>query len=102
MQGGHTIEFSRSAQNRVASAALLVTAVLSMFVFGVLAFTAFAQTRPRFDGLTVESLNVVEKNGQLRAVIANTDRMPDPTGALTGCFTNRQETIRRSTCLLRD
>jgi len=53
-----------------------------MFVFGVLAFTAFAETRPRFDGLNVESINVVEKNGQLRAVIANTDRMPDPTGAL--------------------
>src|SRR6266481_738567 len=53
-------------------------AVLSMLVFGVLAFTAFAQTKQKFDEITVERLNVVEKNGQLVAVIANTDRMPDP------------------------
>ena len=52
--------------------------VLSLLVLGVLAFTAFAQTRQKFDELTVERLNVVEKNGQLVAVIANTDRMPDP------------------------
>src|SRR5216684_8683440 len=53
-------------------------AVLSLLVLGVLAFTAFAQTRQKFDERTVERLNVVEKNGQLVAVIANTDRMPDP------------------------
>ena len=53
-------------------------AVLSLPVLGVLAFTAFAQTRQKFDEITVERLNVVEKNGQLVAVIANTDRMPDP------------------------
>src|SRR3984893_18287301 len=54
-------------------------AVLSLLVLGVLAFTAFAQTRQKDDELTVERLNVGEKNGQLVAVIANTDRMPDPT-----------------------
>ena len=53
-------------------------AILSLLVLGVLAFTAFAQTRQKFDEITVERLNVVEKNGQLVAVIANTDRMPDP------------------------
>src|ERR1700674_3361440 len=53
-------------------------AVLSLLVLGVLAFSAFAQTRQKFDEITVERLNVVEKNGQLRAVIANSDRMPDP------------------------
>ena len=53
-------------------------AVLSLLVLGVLAFSAFAQTRQKFDEITVERLNVVEKNGQLIAVIANTDRMPDP------------------------
>ncbi len=52
--------------------------VLSLLVLGVLAFTAFAQTRQKFDEITVERLNVVEKNGQLVAVIANSDRMPDP------------------------
>src|SRR5260370_14237160 len=51
---------------------------LSMLVLGVLAFTAFAQTKQKYDELTVERLNVVEKNGQLVAVIANMDRMPDP------------------------
>ena len=53
-------------------------ALLSLLVLGVLAFTAFAQTKQKYDELTVERLNVVEKNGQLVAVIANTDRMPDP------------------------
>jgi hypothetical protein len=53
-------------------------AVLSLLVVGVLAFTAFAQTKQKYDELTVERLNVVEKDGQLVAVIANTDRMPDP------------------------
>ena len=53
-------------------------AVLSLLVVGVLAFGGFAQTKQRFDGLTVERLNLVEKNGQLVAVLANRDRMPDP------------------------
>lgn len=57
---------------------LEVYAVVSLLVLGVLAFTGFAQTKQKFDELTVERLNVVEKNGQLRVVIANTDRMPDP------------------------
>jgi hypothetical protein len=53
-------------------------AVLSLLVLGVLAFTAFTQTKQKFDEISVERLNVVEKNGQLVAVIANSDRMPDP------------------------
>ena len=53
-------------------------AVVSLLIFGVLAVSAFVQTKPKFDEISVERLNVVEKNGQLRAVIANTDRMPDP------------------------
>src|SRR2546427_5287738 len=53
-------------------------AVVSLLAFGVLAFSAFTQTRQKMDELTVERLNVVERNGQLVAVIANTDRMPDP------------------------
>src|SRR6266849_3247591 len=54
-------------------------ALLSLLVLGVLAFTAFTQKGRKIDELTVQRLNVVEKNGQLVAVIANTDRMPDPT-----------------------
>src|SRR5258708_35649528 len=53
-------------------------AVVSLLAFGVLAFSAFTQTKQKMDELTVERLNVVERNGQLVAVIANTDRMPDP------------------------
>src|SRR5882762_6255352 len=53
-------------------------AVVSLLAFGVLAFSAFTQTKQKYDELSVERLNVVEKNGQLVAVIANTDRMPDP------------------------
>lgn len=53
-------------------------AVVSLLVFSVLAFSAFTQTKQKFDEISVERLNVVEKNGQLVAVIANTDRMPDP------------------------
>ncbi|HEY2972045.1 MAG TPA: hypothetical protein VGJ48_05995 [Pyrinomonadaceae bacterium] len=54
-------------------------AVVSLLTFGVLAVSAFVQTKQKYDEISVERLNVVEKNGQLRAVIANTDRMPDAT-----------------------
>jgi len=54
-------------------------AVASLIAFGMLAFSAFTQAKQKIDELTVERLNVVERNGQLVAVIANTDRMPDPT-----------------------
>ena len=53
-------------------------ALVSTLVFGVLALSAFTQTKQKFDELSVERVNVVEKNGQLVAVIANSDRMPDP------------------------
>jgi len=53
-------------------------ALASTLVFGVLALSAFTQTKQKFDELSVERVNVVEKNGQLVAVIANSDRMPDP------------------------
>lgn len=53
-------------------------AFVSLLASGVLALSAFTQTKQKFDEITVERLNVVEKNGQLVAVIANTDRIPDP------------------------
>ena len=53
-------------------------AVVSFVAFGVLAVSAFTETKQKFDELTVERLNVAEKNGQLVAVLANRDRMPDP------------------------
>ena len=57
---------------------LEVCAVVSLLSFGVLVFGAFTQGKQKFDEISVERLNVVEKNGQLRAVIANTEHMPDP------------------------
>ena len=53
-------------------------AVVSLIVFGVLAFPAFTGSREKFTEIDVERLNVREKNGQLLMVVANSDRMPDP------------------------
>lgn len=53
-------------------------AAASLAIFSVSALSAFKQAGRTFDEISVERLNVVEKNGRLRAVIANTDRMPDP------------------------
>jgi hypothetical protein len=53
-------------------------AIVSLLVFGALAVSALRQTKQSFDEISVGRLNVVEKDGQLRAVIANSDRMPDP------------------------
>ena len=53
-------------------------AVVSLLALATFAFSAFTQTKQKIAELSVERLNVVEKNGQLIAVIANRDRMPDP------------------------
>src|SRR5260370_13831016 len=53
-------------------------AIVSALAFGVMALCSFSQTKRKFDEISVERVNVVDKNGQLRAVIANSDRMPDP------------------------
>jgi hypothetical protein len=52
--------------------------VVSLIIFGVLAFSAFTQAKEKFSEITVERLNIADKNGQLRMVMANTERMPDP------------------------
>lgn len=44
-----------------------------------LGLTAFRQSRsPHFDEITVERINVVEKDGTLRLTISNHGRLPDP------------------------
>lgn len=53
-------------------------AVISLLVFGVMAFSAFTRTREKFIELDVERLNIREKNGQLVMVAANSSRIPDP------------------------
>ena len=57
---------------------LEIYAVVSLIIFGVLAFSAFTKSREKFTEIDVERLNVREKNGQLLMVVANSDRMPDP------------------------
>ncbi len=53
-------------------------AVVSLTALGLMGLSAFTQSRHKYDELSVERLNIVEKNGQLRAVLANSDRMPNP------------------------
>ncbi len=53
-------------------------AALSSTVALVLIFTGFNEPRHNFQELNVERLNVVDRDGRLRVVIANADRMPDP------------------------
>jgi hypothetical protein len=53
-------------------------AILATTAMAAFAISGFAQGGTRFDEIDVERLNVVEPNGQLRAVIANSARMPDP------------------------
>lgn len=57
---------------------LEIYAAISLLIFGVLAFSAFTQSKKKFAEIDVERLNVREKNGQLVMVVANKDRMPDP------------------------
>lgn len=57
---------------------LEIYAIVSLIIFGVLAFSAFTKSREKFTEIDVERLNVREKNGQLLMVVANSDRMPDP------------------------
>lgn len=57
---------------------LEIYAVVSVAIFGVLAFSAFTRGKEKFGEIDVERLNVREKNGQLVMVVANRERMPDP------------------------
>jgi hypothetical protein len=57
---------------------LEIYAVVSLLIFGVLAFSAFTKSKEKFVEIDVERLNVREKNGQLLMVVASKERMPDP------------------------
>ena len=65
-----------SVQRRVRL--LEIYSVVSLMGIAVFVLSGFIQSKQKIDELTVERLNVVEKNGQLVAVMANRDRMPDP------------------------
>src|SRR5262245_12033271 len=57
---------------------LEIYAVVSVIGIAVFVLSGFIQAKQKLDELTVERLNLVEKNGQLIAVMANQDRLPDP------------------------
>ncbi|MBX7169713.1 MAG: hypothetical protein K1X72_02075 [Pyrinomonadaceae bacterium] len=57
---------------------LEIYAVVSLLIFGVLAFSAWTRSREKFTEIDVERLNVRQKDGKLLMVIANNERMPDP------------------------
>lgn len=66
----------RSIQERLRF--LEVYAAIATLILGVLIVVGFAKPKQTFEEIDVERLNVVDKDGQLRLVIANSDRMPDP------------------------
>jgi hypothetical protein len=57
---------------------LEVWAFVSIAVIGVLLVTGANQTKTRFAEIDVERINVVERDGRILMMAANTDRMPDP------------------------
>jgi hypothetical protein len=48
--------------------------VVLLLAFGVLAFSAFMQTKQKFDEITVERLNLVEKNGLIFGAVKGGDK----------------------------
>lgn len=66
----------RSVEQRVR--VLEVYAAAVTLILAALVLAAFVRSKQTLKEITVERLNVVDKNGQLRVVIANSDRMPDP------------------------
>ena len=55
-------------------------ALIATLLFGCFFFTAARQTvqRTKFEVIDVERINIVEKDGKLRLVVANRDRSPGP------------------------
>jgi hypothetical protein len=53
-------------------AAAMTLVLAGLFLAGI------AAPKQKFDEIDVERINVVDKSGQLRLVIANSERMPDP------------------------
>ena len=65
-------------------------AVLTLFL-GILALAAFAPSdrKQKFDEIDVGRINIVEKDGQIKMVISNRERFPDPGNVVTGKFQKR-------------
>jgi len=60
-------------------------------VLGVVGLAAFAPRdgKQKFREIDVERINVVERDGQVKMVISNRERFPDPGNVVTGKFQKR-------------
>ena len=58
---------------------------------GVMALAAFAPRngKQKFGEINVERINIVERDGQVKMVISNRERFPDPGNVVTGKFQKR-------------
>jgi hypothetical protein len=58
---------------------------------GVMALAAFAprEGKQKFREIDVERINIVERDGQVKMVISNRERFPDPGNVVTGKFQKR-------------
>jgi hypothetical protein len=73
--------------------------LLTTVAWGVLALTAFAPAarKQQFEEIDVQRINVVEKDGQIKMVLSNKERFPDPGNVVTGNFrSERASKVRAS------
>lgn len=61
-------------------------AVVATLLCAVFVLTAFTQQsrKPRFEEIDVERINIVEKDGQVKMVISNKERLPGPGNIVSG------------------
>ncbi len=66
-------------------------AAVVTIIFGALIVSGFVfqREKQRFGEIDVERINVIEPDGQVKMVIANTERLPGPGNIVTGKFGKR-------------
>ena len=66
-------------------------AIIATLVVAVLFLSGFTMQsrKQKFEEIDVERMNLVEKDGQVKMVISNKERMPGPGNIVTGKFTKR-------------
>jgi hypothetical protein len=71
---------------------LKIYAAVATLFGAVFVLTAFSQQsgKQKFEEIDVERINIVEKDGQVKLVMANKARLPGPGNIVTGKFFTRQ------------
>jgi hypothetical protein len=71
---------------------LKIYAVVATLLGAVFVLTAFTRQsgKQKFEEIDVERINIVEKDGQVKLVIANKARLPGPGNIVSGKFFQRQ------------